>query len=614
MSETQAPARATRTKTAEREAFSDDMIARVIEVTEQRLATRTNPMNLNTFEEIESFAERASRSKMVPKDFQGKPEDIILAVMQGKELGLPPIQAIQSIAMVNGRPSVWGDAVPGLCYARGLVEDHQETYEGQEGTDGFTAICVVKRKGVASPKIGRFSQSDAKRAGLYGQAVHGKYPRRMMQWRARHAAFHDAFPDVLRGIGTREIEAEDSVSTPGWSMPPPEKGWFTATAQKHADGWDDTWFLGVVQKLASETNAWRWLDLLVACLYDAPTLRDVNEIGDLAVVVTVRESAPDDGKKAIDEAFNNARAELAKKNTPAPVAQTAPASEAADAGIPQTSGAVGQPVPAEASPSAEAPAAEDRSTQSPASADPAFSVWLVNGEGNELADADGVFEPFDDPVKFARAYKEVEGNLFPGDLGLFHTANEDNVQWAVSLSEEAAAIFTPAPAPAQNIEPPLKATNPTLPMAMPINPWFIPPPTKSTRAEFTSYVDRFKKLLADAVNVSAIDHLVSVNSVTTERSDFLNSSRLQIKAATEERRKEMAAPPNQATLTSTEELAKFKSEQLMRRVEACKTKAAAAALSKDASLVEDIRWLHANAPDIRKSTAVAMDEFVKGLP
>ena len=603
MSETQATAPRTRTKTADQTSITEDLIARVIEATEQRLATRPNPMNLNTFEEIEAFAERASRSKMVPKDFQGKPEDIILAVMQGKELGLPPIQAIQSIAMVNGRPSVWGDAVPGLCYARGLVEDHQETYEGQEGTDGFTAICVVKRKGVASPKIGRFSQQDAKRAGLYGQGVHGKYPRRMMQWRARHAAFHDAFPDVLRGIGTREIEAEDSVSTPGWSMPQPEKGWFTVKATKQTDGWDDTWFRGVVQKLASETNAWRWLDLLVACLGDAPTLRDVNEISDLPVVLTVREAAPDDGKKAIDEAFATARAKFNESPVRAEDAVHSVAAPGPEGGTdPAPSGPSAQPVPAETPNPAEAPAAEGGSTQSPTSAGLAFSVWLVDGEGNELPDSDGVFEPFDDPVKFACAYKDAEGSLFPADIELFQRANEDNVQWACNLSQEAAAIFTP-PAPLQD------NVNPPLPMAMPVDPWFIPPPTKSTRAEFSSYEERFKKLLAEAANDQAIDHLVMVNSPVTERSDFLNSTRLKIKAATEDKRKDLMRPAQAENHEATS-----RAEKLMLRVKACKTRAEAEALVKDVDLIADIRWLHANAPEIRKSTAVAMDEFVKGLP
>jgi hypothetical protein len=84
---------------------------------------------------------------------------------------------------------------------------------------------------------------------------------------------------------------------------------------------------------------------------------------------------------------------------------------------------------------------------------------------------------------------------------------------------------------------------------------------------------------------------------------------LQIKAATEEKRKDLTR-----VMTGEADEATLRAEKLMLRVKACKTKAEAAALSKDVDLIADIRWLHANAPDVRKSTAVAMDEFVKALP
>ena len=41
----------------------------------------------------------------------------MLAVQLGSEVGLRPMQALQNIAVINGRPAVWGDALPGLCKA-----------------------------------------------------------------------------------------------------------------------------------------------------------------------------------------------------------------------------------------------------------------------------------------------------------------------------------------------------------------------------------------------------------------------------------------------------------------------------------------------------------------
>src|SRR5690242_8115793 len=63
-----------------------------------------------------SLAESMQLAKMIadssfaPKDMRGKPGDVILALQMGSEVGLSPIQSIQNIAVINGRPSLYGDA------------------------------------------------------------------------------------------------------------------------------------------------------------------------------------------------------------------------------------------------------------------------------------------------------------------------------------------------------------------------------------------------------------------------------------------------------------------------------------------------------------------------
>ena len=70
------------------------------------------PQNLD---EALKFADYLANSDIVPKDFQRKPANILVAVQWGMELGLQPMQAMQSIAVINGRPSLWGDAVIALA-------------------------------------------------------------------------------------------------------------------------------------------------------------------------------------------------------------------------------------------------------------------------------------------------------------------------------------------------------------------------------------------------------------------------------------------------------------------------------------------------------------------
>jgi hypothetical protein len=160
-----------------------------------------------TLTEAIQFSDMLASSSMVPKAYQGKPQDILVCVQWGYEMGLAPMQALQNIAVINGKPSVYGDAAMALVQASSVCEDVEEFFEG-EGTPNPVAVCVAKRKG-RKPVTAKFSVEDAKRAGLWGkQGPWSAYPKRMMQMRARGFALRDAFPDVLKGLITAE-EAQD---------------------------------------------------------------------------------------------------------------------------------------------------------------------------------------------------------------------------------------------------------------------------------------------------------------------------------------------------------------------------------------------------------------------
>jgi hypothetical protein len=138
-----------------------------------------------------------------------------IAILQGLEVGLPPMQALQSISVINGRPSLWGDGALGLIQSKGVLEDQDEHYEGQPGTDGFKAVCILKRKGKSRPYVGEFSIAQAKTAGLWTKRGRNgeptpwqTYPDRMLKMRARAFAMRDGFSDVLKGLGVAE-EQED---------------------------------------------------------------------------------------------------------------------------------------------------------------------------------------------------------------------------------------------------------------------------------------------------------------------------------------------------------------------------------------------------------------------
>ncbi len=167
----------------------------------------------STFTELVQFGQFAARSSMVPPAYKGKPEDVVLAVQMGSELGLAPMQALQNIAVINGRPALWGDAMLALCKQHPAWAGCAETITGTG--DAMVARCEVRRNGDA-PVVSTFSVEDAKKANLWGKAgPWTTYPKRMLQMRARGFALRDAFPDALRGL----VSAEEAADTPAEAFP-----------------------------------------------------------------------------------------------------------------------------------------------------------------------------------------------------------------------------------------------------------------------------------------------------------------------------------------------------------------------------------------------------------
>lgn len=181
--------------------------------TKMPIAAGARGLVLSGLDEMWRFAKYVTVSGFAPKGMES-PESVLVAMQAGAEVGLTAMQAIQNIAVINGRPAMWGDATKGLVDASGLCESFEEGFEGTEYNDSFKAWCRVKRYG-RQEAISEFSVADAKRAGLWDKAGPWKqYPKRMLKARARAFALRDAFPDVLKGLRVAEEEYDLIDVTP----------------------------------------------------------------------------------------------------------------------------------------------------------------------------------------------------------------------------------------------------------------------------------------------------------------------------------------------------------------------------------------------------------------
>ncbi len=186
--------------------YSDELKGDAMSENTNAIVTR-GFMNPASVKEGMELAAWIAKSDLAPRDYKDKPQNVLIAMQMGLEVGLSPMQSIQNIAVINGRPSIWGDSMLALCQNHRDFESIDENQSTNE-----KGVCIVKRRGM-EPQTRTFTVDDAKKAGLWGkQGPWQTAPTRMLKLRARAFALRDTFADALRGLQSAE-EQRDVVET-----------------------------------------------------------------------------------------------------------------------------------------------------------------------------------------------------------------------------------------------------------------------------------------------------------------------------------------------------------------------------------------------------------------
>ena len=159
-----------------------------------------------TKDDLFKLSEMYSKSNLTPVCFRGKAADIIIAWSLGMPLGLSMMQCLLGIAVINGRPTLWGDVLNGLVLSQPDLEKFNEEYSKEKNE----WTCIIQRKG--RDEVSRtFSEEEAKLADLLpgkeGSAWK-KYPKRMIQMRARGFCIRDSYSDRTSGLN---VDAGDLI-------------------------------------------------------------------------------------------------------------------------------------------------------------------------------------------------------------------------------------------------------------------------------------------------------------------------------------------------------------------------------------------------------------------
>jgi hypothetical protein len=155
------------------------------------------------------LAQRISATEFVPKALRQRPEAVLAALLSGAERGLGPMEALRSVHVIEGRPSLSAEAMRALVFAAGHTIEIIET---------TAARCTVvgRRAGTetTSPPF-TWTMDRARRAKLTGKDNWQKYPEAMLLARATADLCRALFPDVTAGLAvTEEITDEIVVEQP----------------------------------------------------------------------------------------------------------------------------------------------------------------------------------------------------------------------------------------------------------------------------------------------------------------------------------------------------------------------------------------------------------------
>lgn len=172
--------------------------------------TTTNSVGIEpaNMSELRALAQAAAASRFFGAQ---TPEQALMVMMAGRDLGLSYPQALRAFHVIDGKPSLSAQGMVAVCLQSGKCE----YFEVQASSD--TSATVVAKRINRPERSVTFTLDDARRAGLVGKGNWAKYPRSMLVARAQAALAREMFPDMLLGLYTDDEQAGVAAS----SSPPP---------------------------------------------------------------------------------------------------------------------------------------------------------------------------------------------------------------------------------------------------------------------------------------------------------------------------------------------------------------------------------------------------------
>jgi hypothetical protein len=151
---------------------------------------------------VQLLAEGVAGTNFVPKALRGKTYEVAACILSGRELGVGPMEALQKIHVVDGKPTLSAELMRSLVLRAGHVIEFRTLTDSK-------VVIAGRRAGSESWTEVTWTTADAARIGVGGKDVWKKYPRQMLAARATSELCRLIFPDALAGLSYTPEEIED---------------------------------------------------------------------------------------------------------------------------------------------------------------------------------------------------------------------------------------------------------------------------------------------------------------------------------------------------------------------------------------------------------------------
>lgn len=162
--------------------------------------------DLQVFNTQMQMATAFSKSGILPPSLRGKPNDIVIVLQLAKELNLPPMQAINGINVIQGKPTISPQLMLAMIYKNypDMILDIKEDEKNKSVT-----VKIAKNKDDSFHES-TWNADKAKSMGLIGKDNWQKQFMTMCKWRAVSEVVRTKFPHVIMGLYTpEELDSKD---------------------------------------------------------------------------------------------------------------------------------------------------------------------------------------------------------------------------------------------------------------------------------------------------------------------------------------------------------------------------------------------------------------------